>query len=228
MTPEIRRAALRAAAKTALVAALGCGGGAAKPGPQNTPPPAGSAAPVEIVDDPAAETINDGREAETTLKKAIADLAELDKKLEAAVDAVIASQNDAERASAKANLDKLRADKVELDGQIAMAKVAQRRTSHVAAATACIKSLDKLAVVKIEDLAPTDPLKSRQGIYGAFGDPIARALPATQTCCNEEMIVFGSSAKHRWACCSALPALPADAAPSACTPWGPPCPPEMV
>jgi hypothetical protein len=33
----------------------------------------------------------------------------------------------------------------------------------------------------------------------------------------------GAGSKLRWECCSALASDPS----GACTPWGPPCPPEM-
>jgi hypothetical protein len=140
MRPEIRRAALRAAAKAALVMSIGCSSGPGSPAPSNT-------------------TTTQGPQP---------------------------------------------------------------------AATSCAAHLDALAVVKPEELAADDPLHARMDVYGAFADRAARDSARTQACCEETMIADGSNAAHRWQCCSALASLPAGAEPSACTPWGPPCPPEMT
>lgn len=144
MTPEIRRAAVRAAAKVALVATLGCSGGQRQP-PQNTEP--GPAVPRAAPD--------------------------------------------------------------------------------------CDEHLDKLEVVGLGKLADDDPLKNANA-FEAFKDIAARTTPRTTECCTQQLVAHGSSAKQRFACCSALDAagipggVPEGAEASACTPWGPPCPPEMV
>jgi hypothetical protein len=67
-------------------------------------------------------------------------------------------------------------------------------------------------------------MKGKVGVYGVFKDPAARTAAQTVSCCQEALGAQGASSKHRWECCSALDDK-ADRA--ACTPWGPPCPPEM-
>jgi hypothetical protein len=91
---------------------------------------------------------------------------------------------------------------------------------------ACEPYLGKLAVVKREELADDDPLRQRNDVYGAFADAVARQSARTQQCCQEELDAKRAQAAHRWACCSALPQGAQNGA--ACTPWGPPCPPEMA
>ena len=78
------------------------------------------------------------------------------------------------------------------------------------------------------ELPPGDPLHGKLDVYGAFADVGARTAPRTQACCTEELVKHGSGATARFECCSALGDLPAGARGSACTPWGPPCPPEML
>ena len=95
-----------------------------------------------------------------------------------------------------------------------------------APAASCEQHLSSLAVVKRDALAPDDPLAKRNDVYGAFADIVARTSARTQQCCHEELDKQGARAAHRWACCSALG--PTDGTGIACTPWGPPCPPEMA
>ncbi len=59
---------------------------------------------------------------ETPLQKLEKELAAMDVKVGAAVDAVVAAQNDADRKAAKATLDTLRTAKVELETKIAALK----------------------------------------------------------------------------------------------------------
>lgn len=144
MTPEIRRAALRAAAKTALVVSLGCSG--SSKGPQPTP--------TNVAPAPATEPA----------------------KTEPACDEYLAS----------------------------------------------------LATVKSrEQLAEGDPLRDKPEVYAAFSDVALRESPKTKECCTAALVRDGAGAKQRFECCSALGDVPDGATPSACTPWGPPCPPEM-
>ncbi len=95
----------------------------------------------------------------------------------------------------------------------------------------CGQHLDALATAQPEQLPASDPLHDRPGVYGAFTDIAARGSERTRECCSEELTRDDSGAAHRWACCSALsdangntPNAPG----AACTPWGPPCPPELL
>jgi hypothetical protein len=92
-----------------------------------------------------------------------------------------------------------------------------------AAAPSCGTYLDGLATAKPVDLPDGDPLKGRMDVFGAFTDPAARVAARTQECCTKELDTVDANTPHRWACCSAL-----DNKSGACTPWGPPCPPEMA
>jgi hypothetical protein len=94
-----------------------------------------------------------------------------------------------------------------------------------AAVVACDAHLGALATIEKDKLAADDPLKARMDVYGkVFANVGERTSPRTQECCTEHLDKGGSSSALRWECCSALPET---ASPSACTPWGPPCPPEM-
>ena len=97
--------------------------------------------------------------------------------------------------------------------------------SAAAAVVACDAYLGSLATVEKDKLAADDPLKGRMDVYGkVFANVAERSAPRTTECCNEELATNGASSKPRWECCSALePNTQA----MACTPWGPPCPPEM-
>ena len=117
-------------------------------------------------------------------------------------------------------------------------------TPPIADAPSCPAYLGQLAqYTDREDyakLAPDDPIVARLGkgleTYAIFADPHQRAAPRTQACCSEAL---GTSSTFRGACCSARD----DGAPHdhgayfggvtdeekmACSPWGPPCPPEMT
>jgi hypothetical protein len=94
----------------------------------------------------------------------------------------------------------------------------------MAASVDCATHLGALAAVPQGELAAGDPAKDRNDVYGkVFSDRAARESAETQKCCTEELTKSGAGSKLRWECCSALPADPS----GACTPWGPPCPPEM-
>ncbi len=92
----------------------------------------------------------------------------------------------------------------------------------------CDQYLGSLATAKLGELKDGDPLKDKPGVYGAFADIKARGAARTTTCCTDELKMHGSSSKFRWECCSALGTEPEGAEAAACTPWGPPCPPEMI
>ena len=102
----------------------------------------------------------------------------------------------------------------------------QNTTPATPVEEACEPYLGKLAVVQREDLAADDPLRQRNDVYGAFADAVARQSARTQQCCHEELDAKHAQAPHRWACCSAV--APGTEHGTACTPWGPPCPPEMA
>lgn len=97
--------------------------------------------------------------------------------------------------------------------------------SAAAAVVACDAHLAGLATIEKDKLAADDPLKGRMDVYGkVFASVADRTSPRTQECCNEELTTNGTNSKLRWECCSAVePNTQA----MACTPWGPPCPPEM-
>ncbi|HEY4182228.1 MAG TPA: hypothetical protein VGM90_35535 [Kofleriaceae bacterium] len=89
----------------------------------------------------------------------------------------------------------------------------------------CTAYLDTLAMTDLgQPLPESDPLHGRNNVYGAFVDVAARSAPRTQDCCSGELDSDRGQSKHRWACCSALPA---ERQTIACSPWGPPVPPEM-
>ncbi len=102
-----------------------------------------------------------------------------------------------------------------------------------APAASCTAYLAGLQVVDFEKLAPDDPLRSDRekgrGVYEAFADRAARSNPRTQQCCTEALTGKGAQAPQRFACCSVLDmAHQPPAIQMACTPWGPPWPPEMA
>jgi len=66
--------------------------------------------------------IKAAQEALETVERLEHDLEDLDKKVATAVDSVIAAQNDADRAAAKAKLEQLRREKAEMERRIEAAK----------------------------------------------------------------------------------------------------------
>ena len=96
------------------------------------------------------------------------------------------------------------------------------------ASVPCGTYLDGLALAANSAALPeNDPLHGRPDVYGQpFADQTARSAPRTQECCTAELTADGANAAHRWSCCSAVPET--HAVVMACTPWGPPCPPEMT
>lgn len=108
----------------------------------------------------------------------------------------------------------------------ATAPVTAPVTVTTTAPATCGEYLDGLARVDHNGLAASDPLRERADVYGAFVDVTARSSERTQQCCLEELQRDSSGAAHRWACCSAL--APQSNIGSACSPWGPPCPPELL
>jgi hypothetical protein len=95
------------------------------------------------------------------------------------------------------------------------------------AGESCDAYLAELRVLKFDDLTQAERDAS---VLEAFADVPARKSPRTAACCAEELGRDGANAKRRFACCSALgnqvPAAVIHA--GACTPWGPPWPPEMA
>lgn len=97
--------------------------------------------------------------------------------------------------------------------------------SGATAVVACDAYLGGLATVEKDKLPAGDPLKERMDVYGnVFANVAERTAARTKECCTEELAAHSSSSKLRWECCSALDA---NSNAMACTPWGPPCPPEM-
>lgn len=106
------------------------------------------------------------------------------------------------------------------------ASVGNREVGEAVTPLTCDAYLDGLATAPIADLPADDPLRGRHDVYvEAFADREARASERTQQCCAEALAPPAGGGDHRWACCNALPS---DAQPTACTPWGPPCPPTMA
>ena len=77
------------------------------------------------------EAVKSAQEAQEKVERLAADLADLDKKLGAAVDNVVAAQSEADRANAKAKLEQLRKEKAEMEGRIAQAKAAAARAERL-------------------------------------------------------------------------------------------------
>jgi hypothetical protein len=230
MTPEIRRAALRAAAKTALVAALGCGGDP-KPPPQNVAPPTETPAPAAKVDqskidDALAVAQRTLGEAERMLDDAKKRLSELTAKVDAAVAQIAAAKTDSDRKAAEAVMAGLKKDKAELEARIADSKTARDTAAKMMAALPCVKHLATLPTVLADQLPAGDPLRGKVMI-AAFTRPADRAAPKTQQCCVETLVAYDAAAPFQSECCSAMTKPWPDAVRTACTPWGPPCPPEM-
>lgn len=100
-------------------------------------------------------------------------------------------------------------------------------TAEPASTPTCAEHLAGLEVVSTDGLPEGDPLREEPNAYEAFVDVGARTDARTLECCTEGLVASGSGAPHRFACCSALGDVPEGADPTACTPWGPPCPPEL-
>ena len=70
------------------------------------------------------------REAEERLDQIARDLDALDKRTSAAIDQVVAAQNDADRAAAKARLEELQRDKQDMEQRIRAAKAAAAKAER--------------------------------------------------------------------------------------------------
>jgi hypothetical protein len=79
----------------------------------------------------AEEAVRAAEEAAESVQRLEKDLADLDTKVGAAVDAVVAAQSDADRAAAKAKLEMLRKEKAEFERRTAEAKAAAARARRV-------------------------------------------------------------------------------------------------
>ena len=79
----------------------------------------------------AKQAVKDAEEAQQKVERLAADLADLDKKVSAAVDSVVSAQNDADRAGATAKLKQLQKDKYEMEARIAEAKAIAARKERL-------------------------------------------------------------------------------------------------
>jgi len=77
------------------------------------------------------KAVKAAQEAQALVDRLQRDLADMDKKVSAAVDGVVAAQNDADRASAKAKLQELNRQKYEMEKRIAEAKAAAARAERL-------------------------------------------------------------------------------------------------
>ena len=101
--------------------------GSATTAPPTKPDPDPARTKAQAEADQAAK---DAKEAEERVRKIEIDLDAFNAKLNAAVDAVVAAQNDAERQAAKARLDALRTEKLELEQRVAAAKAAATKAER--------------------------------------------------------------------------------------------------
>jgi len=97
-------------------------GGSAKPAPvsnqSSAPPPPSDDERVRDAELRAAEAMKAAHEAEAQLDKLQRDLADLDQRVDAAIQMVVAAQSDADRNAAKQQLERLRAEKAEMDARV--------------------------------------------------------------------------------------------------------------
>jgi len=105
--------------------------------------------------------------------------------------------------------------------------VASTDSAKRAAGESCDAYLGDLRVSKLDELTQAE---RDAAMLEAFTDVPSRKSPRTLACCAEELGRDGAQAKRRFACCSALGTqVPAAVIHTgACTPWGPPWPPEMA
>lgn len=78
----------------------------------------------------ADEAVKLAAEVQERVEKLTYDLEQLDKRVTTAVDSVVAAQNDADRANAKAKLEELRREKAEMEAKIAAAKAAAAKAQR--------------------------------------------------------------------------------------------------
>ena len=78
----------------------------------------------------AKQAVEDAKEAQERVEKLSNDLADLDKKVSSAINAVVAAQNDADRKRAAADLDKLQQQKRDMEQRIAAAKAAADKANR--------------------------------------------------------------------------------------------------
>jgi hypothetical protein len=79
----------------------------------------------------AAKAVKEAQEARDKVDQAQKDVDELTQKLTAAVDAVMAAQNDADRTAAKAKLEQLRREKAEVETRLGEAKASAARAARL-------------------------------------------------------------------------------------------------
>jgi hypothetical protein len=76
------------------------------------------------------DAVKAAAEAQEQLDRVQQDLHEMDKRVSAAMDAVVAAQNDADRAAAQAELKALRSEKAEMDARISAARAEAARAQR--------------------------------------------------------------------------------------------------
>jgi septal ring factor EnvC (AmiA/AmiB activator) len=88
----------------------------------------------------AKQAAQEAKEAQDRVEKLASDLADLDSRLKAATDALIAAQNDADRNAARASLDKVRRDKLEIEQRIRAERAAAERATGVHRSKECLEN----------------------------------------------------------------------------------------
>jgi DNA repair exonuclease SbcCD ATPase subunit len=86
------------------------------------PPPPTRDAELEKAQREADQARKEAADATERVERLAKDLEELDAKLTAAIDSVVAAQNDADRAAAKAKLEQLRKEKAEMEARVQAAR----------------------------------------------------------------------------------------------------------
>jgi uncharacterized protein YqfA (UPF0365 family) len=84
----------------------------------------------ERAEEVTRKAVQEAKDAQEKVEKLSNDLADLDKKVNSAVDAVMTAQNDADRNSARANLEKLRREKFEMEQRIQAARAAAAKAER--------------------------------------------------------------------------------------------------
>jgi chromosome segregation ATPase len=85
---------------------------------------------LELAQKEAAQAEADARDAMEKVEKVAKDLDELEKKLDKAVEDVVAAQNDADRSAAKSKLTELRKEQSDMRARVEAAKAAAEKADH--------------------------------------------------------------------------------------------------
>lgn len=88
----------------------------------------------------AKQAAQEAKEAQDRVEKLASDLADLDSRLKAAIDAVMAAQNDADRSAARASLEKLRREKLEMEQRVQAERAATERARGVHRSKECLEN----------------------------------------------------------------------------------------